>query len=491
MMSLDSVSKQSAGYLVSQFIQSLPQSFNRDELQLHFRATERGLFCSLPFVGKFITAFDSFEKRARMATGAKSLSDFDDSKAIVSDKSTRRLFGKTDYPLYYVVEGKAALVGVLVESAPGVLQGLGLVPYRGIPLAADSLLHPRDPIFNEGWMSAQVSPRGVIYSIVYMDTADRRCFVEVPDSQFNEWCRDVLGNPKFAERMPHRSIREAAQLLRSLLADSKSLGNQTRVLALRSNACPGLVTRPGASTSTMSAKKHMRIVGGQVVELVATPTPLQDQPSERGLRKECYVLGSRFSMVRNLSFGSLAKELQVINSEARVSPPVSVPPRSAPSKTKLRNGHKNEGKYSPSRRSIDSKKSVVGYKSWIVKKINGSLSLVVIINKDKQVTFSPKLLLEFINLCLGNPACIKALPIVFGLTDLFDFVYSILTSAARVEQRHLHPALAQQKFANDDVLLRRDGWVFRLNGNDGVLRGLYHEVHSLSLASNKDARKQM
>lgn len=127
-----------AGDSATRFLNSLSNYFEKDELKLHFRVVEDGLFVEELYCERLLEAY---QKWLQQVTGSESL------KSI--RKCKRRLFGTEHPELRYLREGKLSKVGFLLAAQFQNPHSLGLTLYRGCTLAANDYLQPGDPVFEE------------------------------------------------------------------------------------------------------------------------------------------------------------------------------------------------------------------------------------------------------------------------------------------------------------------------------------------------------
>jgi hypothetical protein len=474
--------KPEVGFKVSQFIANLGAAFSKDELQTFFRATEKGLFCNLSSIKRLLSAFELTD-----SSGQLQQAKLQSLGGNHSDKSVRRLFGSSDYPLYYLVEGKSALLGALIPSEYSHLKSLGLVPFKGMPLAAKTLLHPRDPLFDEPWIKSQVTPSGVAYLIEFINSSQHKSTIRLLDSQLSAWCLALASNPRHAEKVQHHALREAVIVLKDLLASSKTPSSHSRILhgLGESNSLPKVAqASKGEDTS-------IRFVDGQAVVLRRV-----ESVSKEGVRHDIYELVNRFQMVRSLTFSTLSKELQGLFAKQEMSftgNQVIGKPAANSNHSKRDSGNRQRGNNqrgnSTQRPVLNSARVVptaaTGSK-WTIKRQKGELYLQVVVEQLRTISVHLPTLLSFCNTCLSNPECLRDLPKLFSVSDLIELLSNLMRTAARVELRHLDPELLGKRSGRDEALLRRDGWVFCVGTKDGVLHALFNEKAKVANAPQRD-----
>jgi hypothetical protein len=241
---------------------------------------------------------------------------------------------------------------------------------------------------------------------------------------------------------------------------------------LRSDA----VTDDGSKKAP--ANIYYRLADGQVLELGRVESRQVGKQ-----RIEVSVLLDRFPVIRSLSIGLLSKELQTLllqqfpkaGLEISKGGQKLLAERNAKRKLSTAKDRSKLGQNSRALVANTSKETKGDAKKWVLKKYRGDVCAEVVVDRFRVVTIPLPQLLIFINIFLANSELHKTLARLFTVTDLLSVLARLLESAARVELRHLDPQLFSHRLAPDDGLLRKDGWVFRIGVNDGLLRAIYNE----------------
>lgn len=118
---------------IEEFCKWLKTSGSKDEFELKLKATNIGLFVDESYFYDFIVKYQEWIQKERADTSLPS-----------KEKVIQKLFGLDNPNVYYIIIGKQAISGFLVEIPLTAPQKIGLSLYKGSPLEALNYLHPKD-----------------------------------------------------------------------------------------------------------------------------------------------------------------------------------------------------------------------------------------------------------------------------------------------------------------------------------------------------------
>lgn len=105
----------------------------KDDYESKLKASTSGLFIVEDFFDNFITFYQNWYQVERSNSALPS-----------REKLVQKLFNSSNPELYYIIIGKQAFTGFLINLKIEAPQKLGLPIYKGEPLSALNYLHPKD-----------------------------------------------------------------------------------------------------------------------------------------------------------------------------------------------------------------------------------------------------------------------------------------------------------------------------------------------------------
>lgn len=118
---------------LQEFCKWLKSSGSKDEFELKLKATSTGLFIDESYFYDFIVKYQEWIQKERSDVTLPS-----------KEKIIQKLFSTDNPTLYYIIIGKQAISGFLIEVPLKAPQKMGLGLYKGSPLQAYNYLHPKD-----------------------------------------------------------------------------------------------------------------------------------------------------------------------------------------------------------------------------------------------------------------------------------------------------------------------------------------------------------
>lgn len=205
------------------FFLELPNRLSTSRLNSAYRLTRDGLFVAEEELESFFSLYQDW---------LQDLSAADESRRSI-EKVRKKFLGNEQPKLWYLLDGKRVLLGVLLKGEIPEARNSRIPYYQANLLDPLDNLHPADPILQAiPGLKARISAReGLLLSFARLERAEAES-VELREPELRACIKELRAVPKIAQRYPtiKASLREALPVLQEIFRQARNLSANEQLL---------------------------------------------------------------------------------------------------------------------------------------------------------------------------------------------------------------------------------------------------------------------